>query len=148
MTTIKKAAGGKPAACARDKGGTIPPSFEKNCSTKSGKSQYFFPRHGKICGDVWRKRVRASVHLLRKPKPAWAVDVDDLDAARRCGATSIEIVDTESGDVYRCEVSRFLAYASRFNRGAGDQAALPLGFWRKSAAAEPQEATQLRMAGL
>ena len=95
------------------------------------------PKHGRVSGGVWRKTVRASIHQLRKPKPAWALDVADLEAARRCGAKTIEITDQETGVVYTVTVDHFMAHASRFNRGAGEQAALPSGFWQRSGADAP-----------
>ncbi len=109
------------------------------------------PKHGVIRGVVWRKRVRASVHLLRKPRPAWALDVGDVEAARACGVETIEIFDAESETTYSCSLAHFMGHAQTFERGHGVQAALPLGFWRRAGETESAEAQdgprQLAFAG-
>jgi len=56
-------------------------------------------KHGQIQGNVWRKRLCASKHFLRKP-PAIAVDLEDLDAAERCGAELLCVVDVETNRTY------------------------------------------------
>jgi len=105
-----------------------------HCATKSGESQQvFFAPNGRpvatLCGGTLKKRVRGSVHQLRRP-PAWAVDVAILEAARRDGARTIEITDIETGRVYRAQISAFNAHGVRLDRGHGVQVALPLAHWQ------------------
>ena len=49
-----------------------------------------------IAGELVQRR-RGSVHMLRKPAPAWAIGDDVLAVARTLGAVRVRIVDTDSG---------------------------------------------------
>lgn len=89
-------------------------------------------------GRTLRKVVRGSVHQLRRP-PGWAIDCSILEAARRDGAQTVEIHDIESRKVYTAPLDAFDTWGLRFNRGFGDQVALPLAHWR----IEAQDARQL-----
>lgn len=83
---------------------------------------------GHVAGDTFRKTCRASKHMLRQPR-GWASDVAALRAALMAGATYLEIEDAESGAVYRASIADLLDRGVHFNRGFGDQVALPLDKW-------------------
>ncbi len=87
------------------------------------------PAHGRIMGDTWAKRVRASVHMLRRPE-GWAVDVADLAAAERHGVRVVRIYDEEAEANYWAALSTMRAYGKPLNRGFGEQLGLPLAWWR------------------
>jgi len=82
-----------------------------------------------LSGRTLRKRVRGSIHQLRQP-PAWAVDAEILEAAKRDGATQVEVVDVESHKTHRAPLDAFFVHGFRFNRGHGDQIGLALCHWR------------------
>ena len=82
-----------------------------------------------LSGKTLRKRVRGSIHMLRRP-PAWCVDAAILEAARQDGATQVEVVDVETKRAYQAAIDAFNAYGFRFNRGFGDQVGLALCHWR------------------
>ena len=87
---------------------------------------------GKVVGRVenktfW-KTIIGSKHLLRKP-PAIAFDEISLDAAERAGAQLVRVRDKENGAIYETTISKIIDKGIRFNRGFGDQVALPLKNW-------------------
>ncbi len=88
-------------------------------------------RHGRIVGDTWHKTARSSIHALRLPKPSWAVDGADLDAALRCGAEWLEIADLDTDRIWRCRLGAFSEYGKRIDYGRGAQVALAwaYGIW-------------------
>ncbi len=83
---------------------------------------------GEVKGDVFTKRVKASVHFLRTP-PAIAFDICSLEAASKLGAEFVEVTDVESGYKYLSSISDVWANGRRFNRGHGEQIFLPLSRW-------------------
>ena len=63
---------------------------------------------GRVEGDTFYKRARSTVlHLLRRPRRAWAADVDALDQARAAGAEWVEILDQDTGARYRVALVEF-----------------------------------------
>ena len=80
--------------------------------------------------------------MLRTPR-GWASDVVALRAALAAGATHIEIYDAESGATYRASIADMLDRGIEFNRGFGDQIALPLDKWQR-----PDQGTQLDLFGV
>ena len=89
--------------------------------------------HGQVVGDTWHKRVAGSRHMLRQPQ-AWAVDEADLAAAERLGAEFVAIYDQEAGRCYWANIETIRRHGFTFNRGFGDQVALPLDRWAASKA--------------
>ena len=83
---------------------------------------------GRVVGDRFYKRVRASKHMLREPR-GWALDSESLVAAERLGAREAEIEDTEGGAIYTASLERIRSKGFRFDRGHGQQICLPLQFW-------------------
>lgn len=84
---------------------------------------------GHVAGGVFSKRACASVHMLRAPR-GWALDADTLADLRALRVTSVVVTDTETGTVYTAPLAEFDAHGVAFNRGAGPQVVLPLGYWR------------------
>ena len=67
--------------------------------------------------------------MLRRPRAAWACDVDALDQARAAGAEWVEILDQDTGARYRVALVEFYRRGLAVNRGHGAQLALPLACW-------------------
>ena len=67
--------------------------------------------------------------MLRRPRRAWAADVDALDQARAAGAEWVEILDQDTGARYRAALVEFYRRGLRVDRGHGAQLALPLECW-------------------
>ena len=85
---------------------------------------------GRVEGDTfYKKPARSSVHLLRRPRSAWACDLDALDAARSAGAEWVEVHDLDTGARYRVALVEFYRRGLRVDRGHGAQLALPLACW-------------------
>jgi hypothetical protein len=82
-----------------------------------------------LCGRVLQKRVRGSVHMLRRP-PAWAIDAAIFERARKDGALVVEVYDVETGKTYWAAISAFKRWGIEIDRGHGRQVALPLGRWQ------------------
>jgi hypothetical protein len=83
---------------------------------------------GEVRGGVFTKRVKASIHFLRQP-PSIAFDVTSLQSAVEVGAELVEVLDTESGRIYRASISNVWANGRRFDRGFGQQIFLVLSRW-------------------
>ncbi|MGI6367899.1 MAG: hypothetical protein ACOX2L_05990 [Anaerolineae bacterium] len=86
------------------------------------------PLHGSIVRGIWTKPVHGSVHMLHTP-PAWALDVDDVQAAERGGATMIHIHDLETRHHYWATIETLRRRGFPLNRGYGDQLGLLLQYW-------------------
>lgn len=66
--------------------------------------------------------------MLRRPR-AWACDRDALDQARAAGASTVEVLDRDTGATYRADLADFYRRGVTVNRGHGVQLALPLAYW-------------------
>jgi len=84
---------------------------------------------GRVEGDTFYKPARSSVHMLRRPRAAWACDVDALDQTRAAGAQWVEVHDLDTGARYRVALVEFYRHGLAVNRGHGAQLALPLACW-------------------
>lgn len=118
-------------------------SRHPHSTTTGGRRQG--PLHGKIVAGVWRKQVRASRHMLRRPRLAWAVDADDLTAALAAGARILRLVDSESGATFEVMLRRLATLGVEFDRGYGRQIALGVEHFAKREPVRPGEPEQLRM---
>jgi len=133
---------GENEAALREQGGGV----GREAAASLPRTQYSTgtgPVHGQLHGDVWCKCVAGSRHMLRVPRPAWAVDAADLDAAERMGAMVLELRDTESGTVYRAALRTLRERGHCFDRGFGAQIALGLPHWRQHRAPAHGEPLQL-----
>ena len=84
---------------------------------------------GHATGDTFTKPVKASKHMLRRPR-GWAMDAGTLPELAALRVACIKITDTESGTTYTVSLATFEQYGVPFNRGYGPQVVLPLGYWR------------------
>ena len=84
---------------------------------------------GRVEGDTFHKPARSTIHMLRRPRSAWACDVDALDQARAAGAEWVEVHDLDTGARYRAALVEFYRRGLRVDRGHGAQLALPLACW-------------------
>jgi hypothetical protein len=86
---------------------------------------------GRVEGDTFYKSIKGSKHFLRVP-PAIAFDVSSLDDAEEAGAVKVQVVDQETGIVYKSTIQHIREYGEEFNRGFGNQIFLVLEGWVKS----------------
>lgn len=98
---------------------------------------------GNVSGEVFRKRIQGSKHLLTRP-PALAFDVASLEAAQKAGARRVEVEDAETGRVFITEIARIWRDGFTFDRGHGRQIALAIGRFR----VESGDARQLSFEGV
>lgn len=100
----------------------------------------FYDRFGHIVGtlrgNTFYKSVHGSRHMLQKP-PAWCMDKEALLRAQQAGAAFVQIVDNETGTVYRAPVSHILEAGFDLNRGYGSQIALRLAGWTRTIKGKP-----------
>ncbi len=90
---------------------------------------------GYVEDGVFRKRLRGSVHFLRRP-PAIAFDISSLHDAQDAGATRVEVTDAETGRVYMASIDEILRDGRYLNRGHGQQVYLLMSRWRHPDAPE------------
>lgn len=83
---------------------------------------------GYVQAGVFRKQVKGSCHILRKPS-AWAFGIDSLDEAERLGAGRVELYDTETATTYEADLARIRTKGIAIDRGRGPQLALKLEEW-------------------
>ena len=100
------------------------------------------PAHGRVRGDVWRKAARGSLHMLRAPQ-AWALDMADLDAARRMGVHLVHVHDLEALAHHWASLQTIEARGFDLDRGYGLQRGLALEDWRPTRAAAVRLARDL-----
>ncbi len=92
---------------------------------------------GRLVGKTLQKKVKGSVHQLRKP-PGWAWDEAVIKRAEELGGTESEITDIETGTKYIANLSLFHVYGILINRGYGEQIALPIAYWTTDEEDNPQ----------
>lgn len=88
---------------------------------------------GRIVGHIENGVLfkRALLHHQLKRPPAWAWDVDILEQARAAGCQWTEIECTETDEIFRASLATFDRRGFNFNRGYGEQRALPLAYWQR-----------------
>jgi len=122
-------------------------SSHRKCSARRPAGQPVFTVDGRtagyISGRTFRKRVEASRHMLKKPRPAWAIDVYVLDQLRTAGVVDLLIEDTERALTYTASLSHFESNGRAFDYGAGPQVALALRYWRVEVTGSQRFARQL-----
>lgn len=82
---------------------------------------------GKVVGNIFQKNIQKN-HFLHTP-PAIAFDISSLNDAQSAGASIVEVMDRGNGQVYSASISQIWLKGFRFNRGYGDQIALPMDEW-------------------
>lgn len=83
---------------------------------------------GEVSGDVLRRVIHGSRHLLREPV-AIAHETGVLDQAERLGAVRVEVRDVETGALYATTIGTIRAHGFKVNRGFGEQIAMRLSRW-------------------
>lgn len=103
--------------------------------------QYFYNQRGKVIGRLvgktLQKKVKGSVHQLRKP-PSWAWDSAVIKEAEGMGAKDTEITDSETETKYKASLIDFHIHGIPINRGYGEQIALPIAYWTTDEGDNPQ----------
>lgn len=89
-------------------------------------SGYFMPR-----SKTWYRRIIGSRHLLKKPQ-AGTFDCAALALVQDMGATSVRLVDSETGIEYTAPIQLIHEYGFDLDRGFGKQKALLLGYFVRS----------------
>ena len=84
---------------------------------------------GYVQGGVFHKTVRSSVHFLQRPR-AIVFDRSTLEDAKTAGALTVEVTDSESGNVYGCALDSIWRHGFDVRRGYRAQLALVLDRWR------------------
>lgn len=84
---------------------------------------------GFVIGDIFRKRVKASKHFLRKP-PAIAFDKISIDIAKEYGATKIRVLDIEDDVIYSATMWDLENKGFDIDRGHGKQIAMLKSEWK------------------
>ena len=74
---------------------------------------------GEVVGEVFKKNISGSRHILHKPR-AIALSVESLTQAEKVGAQEIQITDKESGALYACPFERFKEFARRYESELSD----------------------------
>lgn len=97
-------------------------------------------------GETLHKRVRGSVHQLHQPRRAWAIDAGVLVDAERRGAKVVEVLDTETGTVYRAGIALFHLRGFTVDRNYGEQRGLALEHWSVGDAQRPPAAVPVQLA--
>ena len=100
-------------------------------SIRVGRKVVGHVRHG-----VFSKSIVGSKHLLREPR-AIAFDVSSLEDAQNAGAQMVRVRDTETEITYQTAISTIWKRGFQFDRGWGEQIALPLDKW--SQPGQPQQ---------
>lgn len=122
-------------------------SSHRKCSARRPAGQPVFTVDGRtagyISGRTFRKRVEASRHMLKKPRPAWAIDVYVLDQLRAAGVVDLVIEDTEGALTYSASLAHFERHCWQFDYGWGVQVAMGLRFWRVEVTGSQRFARQL-----
>lgn len=125
---------------------TVISGLKSNCTTSQAVYNVKGQVVGRIEADTLTKTARAGAHMLQRP-PAWAWDAPILAQAEAAGCIWTEITDLDSGKVYRASLADFRRHGVRFDRGHGEQVALPLAYWQVRRKGE-QAAAQLSLLDL
>ena len=83
---------------------------------------------GEVVDNVFIKNLDSNKHFLKKP-PAIAFDVSSINNAMIEGASYVKINDKSSDNSYTATIKDILNKGFKFNRGFGNQIALPIHMW-------------------
>jgi len=87
--------------------------------------------HGRVYDGTYVKYVNESKHKIQKPQSAWAMDIDDVEAAREKGANQILIIDQAHKKHWIISMTDFIHYRVLINRGYGPQWSVLESHWDK-----------------
>ncbi len=112
----------------------------RNQNGKQGQTPIY--SNGRVVGyvkaGVFYKSISGSKHFLHKP-PAIAFDISTLNDAEKAGAVRVEVYDRETRTTYRATLAHVLDKGFTFNRGWGEQIALPFEGWTKHTKGKPSQ---------
>ncbi len=120
--------------------------MDSNMTFSAGQYRLAGHKVAELHGAVLRKQVRGSSHLLHKPRRAWAIDATVLVDAEQRGATTVEVLDTETGTVYRAGIAKFHTCGFTVDRGWGEQRGLALEHWSTGDTVRPPAAVPVQLA--
>ena len=100
---------------------------------------------GSVAGDTFHKRVKGSIHQLRRPR-GWALDAQSLTDAEAAGATKVAIHDLETGATYEASIDHIRRDGFVISRGFGRQIALPLERWSVTRLGDPVQLSLFEVA--
>lgn len=83
---------------------------------------------GNVENGVFTKRVRSTIHMLRKPR-AWAIDCKTYLGQVRPNAHTLRVEDRDTGTVYEVDVKVFDQYRGILTRDYAAQYFLTLRHW-------------------
>ena len=84
---------------------------------------------GKSNGQIFRKTIKGSLHLLRKP-PAIAIDATAYEHEISKTHQYIEVFDTDTNNLYISSIENFNKHKGLLDRGHGRQYYLSLCHWQ------------------
>ena len=83
---------------------------------------------GQVIGLDYTKDI-TNRHILQKPFPAIANNLQALHDAERAGAVNCVFTNTDTGVIYRASIALIWEKGTRINYGYGEQIALALPYW-------------------
>lgn len=84
---------------------------------------------GTLVDGILQKTVNSKKHRLHFMN-AYAVDVDLIKQVLEQGCRAIEILEKDTGDLYRIETDDFIKHAKIVDFGHGEQYAVNVGKWQ------------------
>ena len=86
---------------------------------------------GQVIDGVFVKDVSSSKHFLHTPE-AIAYTIDTLHAAQRAGAEFCQVLDTDTGIIFKASIAKIWGMGKKFNYGWGDQIYLTVQNWNQT----------------
>ena len=86
---------------------------------------------GQVYNGVFVKDVSSRKHFLHNPE-AIAYTIDTLHAAQRAGAEYCQVLDTDTGIIFKASIAKIWDMGKKFNYGWGDQIYLTVQNWNQS----------------
>ena len=86
---------------------------------------------GQVYNGVFVKDVSSHKHFLHNPE-AIAYTIDTLHAAQRAGAEYCQVLDTDTGIIFKASIAKIFDMGKKFNYGWGDQIYLTVQNWNQS----------------
>jgi len=86
---------------------------------------------GQVYNGVFVKDVSSRKHFLHNPE-AIAYTIDTLHAAQRAGAEYCQVLDTDTGIIFKASIAKIWGVGKMFNYGWGDQIYLTVQNWNQT----------------
>ena len=101
---------------------------------------------GQVYNGVFVKDVSSQKHFLHSPE-AIAYTIDTLHAAQRAGAEYCQVLDTDTGIIFKASIAKIWDLGKKFNYGWGDQIYLTVQNWNQSVSPEYSDPTDTGAGG-